>query len=185
MKRLKSIVLCGVGFGLITMALSCKVIKPGADSVKTDSSSISYKPVDVNVKGGKVSSVINVDSLKAELQAYAQRRAKYIIDSANAVRDGRPIPKAPEPIIQYRTDPESKAQLSYWIDEYGKLQVSCESKDQTVNILVAEVSRLTKEVTKKTEVIKETPVWNWIAIAVISTLLVVSVLLNFFIAKRK
>lgn len=152
----------------------CKTVKPGTDYSKTDTTSIKYVPVDVAVKGAKVGAALNIDSL---LQVAVQKRAKYLKDSIAAALAGKPLPKPPKE-TKVVTDPATKAQLTYWIDQYGRLQIGCESKDQTINLLVAEVTRLSKEVTKKTEIVKETPKWNGNLITVLSVLLVISVLIN-------
>lgn len=159
----------------------CKVIKPGTDTLKTDETNISYKEQDVKVAGASVNTSLNTDSL---IKAALRIKAKFKFDSTQAVLAGKPIPPAPKQ-KQTFTDPQSKAQLTYWLDQYGKLQITCESKDQVVKMLVAEVTRLTKEVTKKIEIIEKTPVWNWIAISVLGTLFLISVLLNVLTLKRR
>lgn len=161
---------------------SCKTIKPGTDTIKTDQTNIVYVPVDVPVKGAQVGTSLNLDSL---VKAAINARTKYLKDSLAAVLAGKPTLTPPPSNKNTVTDPQTKAQLTYWIDQFGKLQLTCESKDQTVTMLVAEVSRLSKEVTKKIEVIKETPLWNWIAISILATLLIISVLLNLLTIKRR
>lgn len=171
MKRILTIGLC------CTIVFSCKVIKPGVDTEKTESTDISYKQHNIDVKGAKVGSSIDFDSLKNEAAKQQARLAQYQADSANAVAKGDPVPPKPKENKSTLTDPQSKAQLTYWLDEYGKLQLSCESKDQTVSFLAAEITKLSKEVTKKTEVDYKTPTWNWILITVLSTLLIISTIL--------
>lgn len=156
------------------ISLSCKVIKPAIETSKSDETSIGYKPVDVPVKGAKVGTSLNMDSL---YRAAVAMRALYIKDSINAALAGKPVPASTQQKKSI-TDPETKAQLTYWIDQYGKLQISCESKDQVVTMLVAEVTRLTKEVTKKTEIVKETPKWNWISMSALATVLLISIIIN-------
>lgn len=183
---------------LLTSALllsACKVIKPGVDHSKVDSTSIAYKQVDLHLKGAKVFARLNMDSLyHAALMAKDQRgedsilrlntELKYKQDSIAAFRANKPIPPKPvyvpsPPQKQFVTDPETKAQLAYWIDAYGKFQITCESKDQTIHSQQAEITKLTSEKTSEKLLVKETPVWNWIAIAVLGTLLLISLLLNF------
>lgn len=166
-----------LSFLLLLVVASCKVIRPGVDTEKTENTDIKYKQHDINVKGAKVGSSIDFDSLRNEVEKQKARLAQYQIDSANAVANGKPLPPKPKETKSTFTDPQSKAQLTYWFDQYGKLQLSCESKDQTVSFLAAEVTRLSKEVTKKTEVAYQTPVWNWILITVLSTLLIISTIL--------
>lgn len=171
MKKILTLSLC------FALTLSCKVIKPGIDSEKTESTDITYKQQNIAVKGAKVGGSLDFDSLRNEVAKQKERLAKYQLDSAKAVATGKPLPPKPKETKSTVTDPQSKAQLTYWIDQYGKLQLSCESKDQTVSFLVAEVTRLNKEVTKKTEVVYKTPTWNWILITVLATLLIMSTIL--------
>lgn len=165
-----------------SLVQSCKIVKPKESYMKTEDTDIKLTPVDVPVKGATVTSSLNVDSVA---KAYAADRAKYIIDSVNAVNAGKPIPPPHRSDPKKFTDPQTKAELTYWMDEFGKLQMKCESKDQVVTMLTAEITRLTKEVTAKTEIVKETPVWNYILMSVLSTLLILSVIINLFMFKRK
>lgn len=169
---------------LILFVLSfsaCRIIKPQTDTVKTDTTFTTYKQTEVSIAGAMVGASANLDSLKA---AYERKITRYRIDSAAAAAAGKAIPQKPEPDKRTFTDPATKAQLTYWMDEYGKLQITCESKEQVVSLLTAEVTRLSKEVTKITEVAFKTPVWCWVVIGVLSTLLAISLILN-IILKRK
>jgi len=155
---------------------SCWSIKPEVDRTKTDTTITSYKQVDINVKGAKVTKGLNMDSLyHAALFAKDQRtddsiarlniELKYKQDSIAALKANKPVPVRPTftptaPPIQYVTDPQTKAQLSYWIDQYGKLQIGCEAKDQTVSTLQAQVTKLTTDKTVTVQVIEKTPAWN-------------------------
>lgn len=188
---------------MLTAALmavsSCTILKPKVDHSKTDTTITTYKQVDLKVKGAKVFAGLNMDSLyHALLMAKDQRmedsvarlnmELKYKQDSIAALKANKPIPAKPvfkpkQPTKQTVTDPETKAQLTYWIDAYGKFQITCESKDKTISTLQAQVNKLTKDVTTQTVLQKETPKWNWIAMAVLATLLVISVLLNFITRK--
>lgn len=150
-----------LAFVLFVLAFSaCRIIKPGTDTTKIDTTAINYKQQSVDVKGGKVDASLDVNALIDAITSYKR-------DSANAAATGQPLPVKPK-ASGTATDAQGKAQLTYWIDQFGKLQMTCESKDQTVNILVAEVTRLSKEVTKKTEIDYKTPVWAWVAIAVLT-----------------
>jgi len=138
----------------------CQVVKPRTTHTIKDSTTINYVTVDVPVKGAKVQSGVNVDSLfKAWKSAQASGK-----------------PEAAKPVTV--TDPQTKAELKYWVDQYGNLQASCESKDQTVKALIAQVSKLTSEILKKTEVVFVTPAWNWAAMGALLALLVASVVFN-------
>jgi len=174
---------------------SCSVIKPEVDHTQTDSTVTSFKQVDIKLQGAKVFAGVNIDSLyHAALMARDQRsedsiarlnmELKYKQDSIAALKANKPVPPKPiyiqsPPQKQFVTDPETKAQLSYWIDAYGKFQISCESKDQTIHSLQAQVTKLTKDITTQKLLVDKTPTWNWIAMAVLATLLVISVLINF------
>lgn len=147
-----------------------------------DTTSVSYKQVDYQYKGAKVTAGLNIDSLyKAALAEkqlekqdsidFAKKLAQYVNDSTTAVANHKPLPVKPVDTViykkQYVTDPQTKAQLSYWVDQYGKLQVGCESKDQTLQLMVAEVNRLRSEVDKKTTTITvfKVPAWLWYVLA--------------------
>lgn len=154
---------------------SCTVVRPGANVVKTDSTYTTYKHVDFHIKGATVFKTLNVDSLvKAALIARDQYRedslanaaviAKYRADSITAVKANKPIPAAPvlitpKPVVQYVTDPQTKAQLSYWIDQAGKIQIGCQSKDQTIDTLQAQITTLKSNVTTNTVTVPQTPLW--------------------------
>jgi hypothetical protein len=162
---------------------SCRVIKPEVNRTKTDSTITTYKQVEIKVPGAKVFAGLNLDSLyHAALMAKDQRsedsilwlnmELKYKQDSIAALKANKPIPAKPvnipsPPQIQYVTDPQSKAQLAYWIDAYGKFQISCESRDRIIHALQAEITKLTQDK------------WNEIAMAVLATLLVISLIINF------
>jgi hypothetical protein len=171
----------------------CTVIKPKVNTTKTDSTYTTYKQVTVDVKGAKVGAGLNLDSLyKALLIAKDQRmddslsnlkaENKYKTDSIAALKANKPLPPKPvfiksPPDVRYVTDPQTKAQLSYWVDRYGKLQLGCESKDQLVQTLVAQVNTLHKQVTTTTQVAKITPAWAWVIMAVEAVLLLIVMVL--------
>jgi hypothetical protein len=135
----KTLFLIGWLIAAATLLSGCKIIRPATDSSLIDTTTVNYKKVNVEVKGAKVNQVINYDSL---LVVWKAKYKQYQLDSTLAVQKGKPLPARPEPTKQTLTDPGTKAQLTYWIDEFGKLQVGCESKDQTIQMLVAETNRL-------------------------------------------
>lgn len=161
---------------------SCKVIQPEKSYSKVDSTTTKFTPVDVNVKGAKVGTSLNIDSLKA---VYQRKIEQYRIDSAAAAAKGLAIPPPPETDKESLTDPQTKAQLTYWIDKYGKLQLGCESKDQVVTMLTAEITRLTKEVTNQKQLVKEIPGWAVMLFGVLGTLFFISLLFNIILFKTK
>jgi hypothetical protein len=156
------------------LSLGCKVIKPAVETTKTEETSFKFHPIDVVVSGAAVGTSLNLDSM---YRSALIMRSQFIKDSINAALTGKVIAESPakKHVI---TDPETKAQLTYWVDQYGKLQISCESKDQIVKVLVSEVTRLSKEVSKTTAVVKETPKWNWIIMSALATLLIISIIIN-------
>lgn len=153
-----------------TMLLSgCKILRPARDSSLVDSTTTTYKKVNVDIKGAKVQQGINLDSLIKSLTPS--------LSKGDGVKNAQT-----KPVVF--TDPQTKAQLTYWVDQYGKLQVSCESKDQTIQMLVAETNRLRSQKEKVTVVDYKTPPFNWVIISVLATLLLVSIIMNFILFKR-
>ena len=163
------------------LAASCKVVRPASSYSRTDSTSVKLTPVDVAVKGGKVGISLNLDSL---LAVYEQKRTLYLADSVTAAAQGRPIPTAPETDKQSFSDPQTKALLTYWIDKYGKLQLGCESKDQVVTMLTAEITRLTQEVSTQKELVKQMPSWAVMLFGSLGVLLLLSILFNILLFKK-
>lgn len=155
----------------------CWSQRPVVEHTVTDTTTTTYKTQDIQYKGAKVVQGLNIDSLmhvalmnrdqyRKDSASNAQAIAKYKLDSVAAVKAGKAAPAAPvlipeKPITRYVTDPQTKAQLSYWIDQYGKLQVGCESKDQTMQVLVAQVNRLRSDTTKQTVTVYKTPKYIW------------------------
>lgn len=177
----KTLFLIGWLIATAVLLTGCKVLRPATDSSLVDTTTVNYKTVAVDVKGAKVAQAINYDSL---FGVWAQKYKQYQLDSAKAQQTGKPAPQRPELPKQTLTDPLTKAQLTYWIDAFGKLQVGCESKDQTIQMLVAETNRLRSEKQKVTVVDYKTPQWNWILISVLATLLLISLIVNLILIKR-
>jgi hypothetical protein len=155
----------------------CWSQRPVVEHSVIDTTVTTYKPVDYQYKGATVHAGLKLDSLfKAALIARDQFKedsitnsqiiARYKADSAKAAQTGKPLPQAPvminpQPVVKYVTDPQTKAQLSYWIDKYGKFQLGCESKDQTIQMLVAQVNRLRSDTTKTTVTVFKIPKFIW------------------------
>ncbi|MBD3748940.1 MAG: hypothetical protein IE931_05545 [Sphingobacteriales bacterium] len=156
-------------FAFSALFSGCKIIKPKEVTTIKDSVAINYRTVDVPVKGAKVSQSINVDSL---FSVWLKKYKQYQKDSTAAVHSGKPIPARPELPHQKVTDPQSKAELTYWIDQYGKLQASCESKDQVLKAVVAEINKMRQEITKKDVVVTKMPVLGWLLIGSLSALII-------------
>lgn len=159
----------------------CKVLRPATESSLVDTTTTTYKKVDVAIKGAKVLQRINYDSL---FGIWLAKYKQYQIDSSKSVKEGKPLPARPWLSKQTITDVQTKAQLTYWIDAFGKLQVGCESKDQTIKMLVAETNRLRSEKQKVIAVDYKTPTWNRVFISVLATLLLISLIINLILFKR-
>lgn len=151
---------------LITSGLlfnACTIVKPGETSTysKTDTTETKYKPIFVEYKGGTSTTAINYDSLYA-----AWKKSLPATQQSNADSLFKVFLKSLKKDTVTVNDPQSKAQLKYWYDEFGKLQMSCTAKDQTLSIMVAEITRLTKEVSNsnKTVVVYKMVWWGWLII---------------------
>lgn len=158
MRNFKNILLISVSL----LVFSCKSQAPlVTGTVHKDSTAVDYKQQTMVITGAKVTQTLNMDSL---IKVYLVKRDQYIKDSINAVKTGKPVPEKPKPDVQYLTDPQTKAQLSYWIDQYGKLNVGCESKDQTIQLLVAQVKQLHQELTTAVKTEYRTPWYDYLII---------------------
>lgn len=173
---------------------SCTVIKPATNTRVVDSVSTTYTPVDYHITGAKVSKGINIDSLYrvvlrarnkhlADSVAYLKQRNQWLADSLTAARANKPLPPKPllipaKPVIQYLTDPATKAQLSYYVDAFGRLNVGCEAKDRTIQVLQQTVTRLQKQVSQTTQVAYKTPWYMWGLLGLLAGLLGISLVKN-------
>lgn len=161
--------------GLLLLTLSaCKTVTPIINStLKKDSTITTYTQQEVLFKGAKVAQQLSLDSLLKEMQL---QRTRYLLDSADAVRHGKPIPQQVTTEIRYLTDPETKATLSYWTDQYGKLNMACESKDQTVQLLVAQVKQLHTELSTAVKTVDKTPWYNYLIIFTLLAALLLTII---------
>lgn len=149
------------------LLLSCRIIKPEQTNSyrKEDSTITNYKKVDVEYKGATVTGSFNYDSL---VRLMADKYVKLLPVQQQQSINLDSLYKAFKANLktnekQTVTDPQTKVQLQYWVDEFGKLQMTCSSKDQTIQMMVAEITRLTKEVStnKKTEIVYKMSWWGW------------------------
>ena len=144
-------------------------MRPGQNDYysKKDTTITNYIPVDAHYQGATVGNSINSDSL---LKAFAVLLEKskgngtrpVNIDSVlNAFKMGFKT-NLHDTVVT--TDPNTKVQLKYWVDEFGKLQMTCTSKDQTIQMMVAQITKLTEELKSNhtTVVVKEMPWWGWL-----------------------
>lgn len=182
--------------GMLLFNSSCTVLKPEVDRTKKDTTITTYKQVDLKVTGAKVFAGINMDSLfhaallakdfaKDDSISRLNIELQFKQDSISALKANKPIPAKPLPPVyipqkQYVTDPQTKAQLAYWIDQYGKFQITCESKDQTIKTLQAQVTKLTTDTTITTKVNPVTPMWSKVAMIVEGILLLIAILIIVF-----
>lgn len=157
---------------------SCKIVNPGIDSSyeKSDTTSTNYKPVNVDVKGATVSNTLNVDSIVAAI-AYKIKATQPTVNmdsliatiKANLSYSNKPVSV---------TDKDGKVELKYWLDEFGKLQITCSSKDQTIQLLVAEITKLSKEkrTEARTEVDYRMPWWGWLILGASAIMFVIGLI---------
>lgn len=140
----------------------CRSIRPESSRISvSDTVVTSYKKVDVPLPDFVVKQSINIDSLLKSLAPALSRGG-----------GAKNEPTKPSVI----KDDNGKVRLEYWVDEFGKLQINCQSKDQTIQVLVAENMRLRHEV--KTDVLQvyRTPVWNYILLLLLGAALVVALI---------
>lgn len=170
-------VLIVVGLVAGVALAGCKSLRPTSEHRVTDSTTVTYKKQAVVVLGASVLQTIDTDSL---LDVWQSKFKQFKHDSVQAIATGQPIPKPPVLAKRTVTDTQTKAQLTYWIDQYGKLQVSCESKDQTIQVLVAETNRLRKEFKTTPVIVKETPQYIKVILWAMGGLLVLALIKLFF-----
>ncbi|WEK18181.1 MAG: hypothetical protein P0Y49_15425 [Candidatus Pedobacter colombiensis] len=164
-----------LGLGVTTLGiLSCRSVQPVVSSVlKTDSLITTYKQESLLIKGAKVEERLDLDSLILVARSV---RAAYLKDSVLAVREGREVVRTMSTAIREFTDPSTKAALSYWIDEYGRLNIGCESKDQTIQLLIAQVKQLQKEITTAQKIEYKTPWYNYLIILTLLAALLLTII---------
>lgn len=157
---------------------SCTVVKPGNDTsyTKTDSTQVVYKPIIVPVKGATVYNHIDYDSLyKAWLKTIPENQKVNIDSLFNEFK------KSLKKDTVRTTDPFTKAELKYWFDEHGKLQIQCTAKDRELQLMQAEIIKLTTEKSKQTTTVVQYKMtwWGWICVgwALILTVLVIAAII--------
>lgn len=144
----------------------CQSKRQSVSSSSNDSTWINYKLSKLKVSGGAVKgSPLNLDSLRNAL--------KIGVDST-----GKTIYREMQPI--YFNDTSGSAMLKLWVDQFGNIQTECIAKDKLIDILTAEVNRLRSEVKNTITTEPKTPKWNIVLISVLSTLLIISLLINLF-----
>lgn len=137
----------------------CRSVRPETSStVVKDTTIVTYKTVEVPIRGAAVVNHVNVDSL---VNAIAKKKT-----------EGQPLATAPVKV----EDKDGKVVLEYWIDELGKLQINCQSKDQTIQVLVAEIAKLRKETKTIVQEVEKTPFWNYAIILLLGVALVLIVI---------
>ncbi len=182
--------ICLLGFVSVLALSSCRVIKPQTDYRLTqkDTTIINYKKVDIQVPGATVTNNINLDSFAHVIANRFIAAGNSNVNKDSLINALQASFKAGLKTDTVRViDSQNKAELKYWVDQYGKLQMSCTSKDQMVNAMLAEVTKLraTFESSKKTEIVYKMPWWGWLlcgASILIMLLFIVSLILDY---KRK
>jgi hypothetical protein len=140
---------------LFLFASGCRTrITPEVFNSSLDSSWIENQKVPLKLEPAKAGASVNTDSLlKAQKDS-----------------NGKITPSAPVIV----NDPKMRAQLKYWMDQYGKLMLECEAKaiDTVVDVPVKRrLVILQKTIVKPPVVIEVTPKW-------IQVILLVSALAN-------
>ena len=115
---------------------ACTIIKPTEHTETSDVKTITLIDTTFIYTGSFINNSQQIDSI---YELLLQKKA----DNPNL--------KSSENIVKY-TDPESKVQLSFWIDEYGKLQAKCESKDAQ---FMAQLQSIEHKIIQNKTVIKE------------------------------
>jgi len=159
---------------LVLNIVACRSTLPVTNSiVRKDSTITSYVRQSVAIKGAKVERQLNLDSLLSEA---LHSRKQYLEDSLLSVKEGRAIPPQPKTEVRYFTDPDTKAALSYWTDQYGKLNIGCESKDQTIQLLIAQVKQLHTELSTAVKIEYKTPWYNYLIILTLLAALLLTII---------
>jgi len=135
MEKLVKILLYAVSFMLL--AQGCRIIKP-TETFKTDTYKEFYRDTTIFIKGSDVNKGIDSANL-ALIISKLNKREK----------------------VEYR-DNNGNVMLSFYLDELGRLQAKCESKDSAYQFQLKEIERKYSEQVFETIVKKQTPVWVWI-----------------------
>lgn len=112
----------------ILMIFGCKkqsVIS--SDTKATEKVNVKWRDTTITVPGFEISAGINIDSL---IRAHVPR-TKTEIRKVTVI------------------DPETKAQLSYWKDEAGRLQARCEAQEKQIDFKLKDIERIIKTETNK------------------------------------
>lgn len=140
-------------FGLVFFG--CKSTKPVTNTQTTikDSTIINYRNVDVPVPGQKTGAAVNLDSL---MQLLKENKSP-VINNVVPSTDGKML-------------------LKYWTDEFGKLQIRCETQDYVLNVLAQEITKIRNEQKTVTVVqeVSKTPWYNWVIMILLLAALIKS-----------
>jgi hypothetical protein len=149
----------------------CKTSNIATSTTKVDSIWTSYNQAVVNVSG---------DALRNKLSTAASSSHPANIDSMinAAVSAFKDEMKSKKPIEV--TDPESKVQLKYWYDQFCTLNMECSSKDQTIQLLIAQINKLSTEKKVENIIIKEPTWYTWGLVGYSLAFTVLLVILIFF-----
>ncbi|TAG31876.1 MAG: hypothetical protein EAZ35_02170 [Sphingobacteriia bacterium] len=162
---------------------SCKTSKPTNVSFyeKKDTTEVSYKQVQFKVEGGSVQSQINLDSI---LNVFALKIVKSQPQGTPTLNVDSLVSQMKKALFLQKpvttSDKNDKAELRFWFDQYGRVQINCISKDQTIHLLAAEVKKLQTIIQKNEsiEVEYKMPWYGWFAVgwAFLSTIIVVAMI---------
>lgn len=174
----------------ILLGIGCKTIAPQNNTSfeAKDTSITNYKKLDVEVKGADVKRPFDFSQFLVPLSGdfYIKNpELKGLAPKLDSILSLYAKAKFGKDTVKI-FDPTNKVALKYWVDEFGKLQIQCSSKDQTIQLLVAEVTKLRKESEKKQQVIlvKEMPGWGWFIIGCAGVLAILGLIVLFLFLIR-
>lgn len=153
------LVLAVMGIGLVSCKTTRSVVRESIDSTWVE-----YKSVDVPVNGASVKSAVNLDSL------LSTKKAVYV---QPGIQRGIELVTVTDTVTV--VDTTDRVTLKYWKDTFGKLNIECSSKDETIKMLVAEVNRLKHRKETVTKMVKIIPWYSWVALALGVLLIVASI----------
>lgn len=138
MKALKIVYILCFGIATACITAGCapaKNIKATTNfRAVIDTVTTVYKTVPIVVPGATVYQTLNVDS---------------IVNILKQLNNGQPLPtqiieRIKQPIIM-QAGKNNEAELKYWVNEFGQLQLSCSAKERQLQAVVAENTRYRKD----------------------------------------
>jgi hypothetical protein len=149
------------GATILLLCLLCSCTLPKSGIATNTTTREIYRDTTYNIPGGKASATIN-DSLISVLHTL--------------IKQGK------EPKIIYR-DPGSPTNLTIKLDSLGRLKADCVTDPETIKAMIKEV--LVNNNTTKTEVIKETPEWVKVLLAILFGMIFFAFVIIYLLANKK